>query len=81
MASPSLPAFPIEPAALAALDAAIATGATRVHYQDRTVDYANPKDLLVARTLLYNLLYPAGTPGPTGQVTRRQVRMCTSTGW
>lgn len=84
MASPSpppLPIFPVEPAALAALDAALTTGATRVHYQDRTVDYANAKDLLIARTLLYNLLYTAGTPGPNGTVTRRQTRMCTSTGW
>jgi hypothetical protein len=64
-------------ATLAALAAAIAAGVTRVHFQDRTVDYDNTKSLLEAYTFTYALVYPTGSQPPK----RRQTRMITTTGW
>ena len=61
---------------LDALDATIASGALEVRYQDRSVRYASTKDLLAARSVLYNQLHPTtGTAGMT-----RQVRVATSKG-
>jgi hypothetical protein len=64
---------------LQALALAIATGVTKVHFQDRTVDYPKPADLLAAYAFAYNELYPtAGSNGQNGPI--RQIRIRTSKG-
>jgi hypothetical protein len=61
---------------LAAIDAAIKSGATEVRFQDRTVRYNSLDKLLIARTLIWNELYPSGsTNGPV-----RIVRIYTNKG-
>jgi len=55
---------------LDALDAAIASGAREVRFQDRTVVYQSLAAMLQARTLLYSSLNPAGSAKPI-----RQIRM------
>ncbi len=56
---------------LAALNAAIASGAQEVRFQDRTVVYRSVKDMLLARTLMLSAL---------GMTLTRQIRMETQTG-
>ena len=75
MAAPTPPAW--TPDDLATINAAIATGATEVRFQDRTVRYRDAKDLLLLRTTIYNTLYPNGM---SGAVNTRQIRMYTSKG-
>lgn len=45
---------------LAAIDTAIATGATRVKYKDREVQYQSMADLLQARSLIERSLGKSG---------------------
>jgi hypothetical protein len=59
------------------LDAAIATGAREVRFQDQTVIYNSIKDMMTARTLLYNQLHPTGT----APAVTRQYRMTTNKGF
>jgi hypothetical protein len=63
---------------LAALDAAIASGATEVRFQDRTVRYNNTASLMQARTFIFNQLNP--NPATAQPAIIRQVRMVTDRG-
>lgn len=57
------------------LDAAIASGATEVRFQDRMVRYNSISDMLKARTLIV-LELQGNNPIP-----RRQIRMIVSSGF
>ena len=77
MAAPMMPPqFTVQD--LAAINAAISSGATEVRFQDRTVRYRDMKDLILARTTIWNSLYPNGAPNGQGGI--RQIRMYTSKG-
>jgi hypothetical protein len=61
---------------LVALNSAIAGGVTRVRYQDRDVTYGSTRDLLAARAVVYQYLFPLTSTGGLA----RQIRMRTSRG-
>jgi hypothetical protein len=61
---------------LATVDAAIASGAKVVRFQDRTIEYQSISDLMKARTEINNYLMSLTTPPPT-----RQIRIFTEKGW
>lgn len=58
-----IPTWTIED--LAALDAAIATGAKRVQYHDKFIEYQSIQNMLAARRLIFSWLFPdqVGRPG------------------
>lgn len=60
---------------LAALQAALASGVTRVQYNGREVEYASIKDLKLAIDVVQS-----GINGQNGIISNRQVRMMTSKG-
>jgi hypothetical protein len=68
--------MPWQPSDLATIDAAIASGAKEVHYQDRTVVYPSVEDMMKSRTVINNYLMSLTTPPPT-----RQIRVFTDKGW
>jgi hypothetical protein len=61
---------------LANVDAAIASGAKLVRFQDRTIEYPSIADLMTARTEINNYLMSLTTPPPT-----RQIRVFTDKGF
>jgi hypothetical protein len=63
---------------LDALDTALKTGALEVRFQDRTVRYATPQQMLDVRTLIYGELY--GATGSSSSSPIRQLRIRTSKG-
>ena len=63
---------------LLALDAAIKSGANRVRFADREMQYNSLSDMLKARSLMLQYL---GTGNINGTSGRRQIRMYTGTGW
>ena len=73
MASPSTPAPQFTVADLASINSAIASGATEVRFQDRTIRYRSMQDMLIARNLIYQYLYP--------NTTTRQTRIATTQGF
>jgi len=68
--------MPWQSSDLATIDAAIASGAKTVRFQDRTIEYQSIKDLMDARTTINNYLMSLTTPPPT-----RQIRVFTDKGW
>lgn len=57
---------------LTALNAAIASGVTRVRYQDRETVFDSMKDLLTARAMVYQYLNPpTSANAPTRQFRLR----------
>jgi hypothetical protein len=50
-----------------------------VRFQDRTVEYASVKDMILAANYIYGLLYPGGG-SPTGTGGYRQIRFYTNKG-
>lgn len=60
---------------LLALDAAIKSGANRVKFADREMQYNSLEDMLKARLLIQQYLAGVGVP------TRKQYRVFTGTGW
>jgi hypothetical protein len=63
---------------LDAISTAIATGATEVRFQDRTVRYASTDALIAAYAFLYNQLY--GATGSSANSPVRQIRTRSSKG-
>lgn len=61
---------------LANLDAAIATGAKVVRFQDRTVEYQSTDAMMAARTTINNFLNANSAPPIT-----RQIRCFTEKGF
>lgn len=61
---------------LSTIDAAIASGAKMVRFQDRTIEYQSIADLMKARTEINNYLMSQSSPPPT-----RQIRVFTDKGW
>lgn len=61
---------------LATLDAAIASGARRIRFSDREMEFQSTSDMLLARTEIVN--YLAQTGGPP-QI--RMVQIYTKSGW
>lgn len=68
--------MPWTQADLANLDAAIATGAKVVRFQDRTVEYQSTDAMMAARTTINNFLNANNTPPIT-----RQIRCFTEKGF
>lgn len=88
MSSPSNPLTPLQQNYLD-LQAAIASGVQEVRFQDRTVRYASPKDMMLAATWAYQQLLGTGQGIPVlnadGTVTfitggHRQIRFYTGKG-
>jgi hypothetical protein len=73
MASPATPPPPEWTFAdLATIDKAIATGASEVRFQDRTIRYANADGLLKLRSIIWLYLHPCSV---------RQLLTFTRKGW
>jgi hypothetical protein len=66
------------------LQAAIASGAKTVRFQDRTIEYQSLDDMIKASNYLFLQLAPTGViPGAAGMTNggvNRQIRMHTSKG-